>query len=80
MQYKTGDLNLAASLLTLGHRFIGVEHDGTVKRFCFDVEEEFEIDVRNFFNNRLKLPARSLLDNAQVLRTSDQSSVYATPR
>lgn len=67
MSYKTSDICLATILLTVGYRFMGAKAESRRTSFCFETDEEFEIDIRNYWNNRLKLPAKSLLENFRML-------------
>jgi len=71
--YKTSDIHLAAALLTVGHRFTGVEPEGTRGRssraiFCFEGKDAIQTDVTNYMNDELRASPRELFGRLRELK------------
>jgi hypothetical protein len=63
------DLGVASVLVTLGYRLIKLEKSNPKKvGFVFKREKNIEQVINDYFNDQIKLPALSLLNNQKNLK------------
>lgn len=69
VQFITYDIGLAASLVTLGYTLWDVDKTNLKKsQFIFNRDEHIDKMINNYWDDKLTLPARSLLDNQKMLK------------
>jgi hypothetical protein len=68
--YVTTDVDLAAFLLTLGHKLINTKKrpDDPYLTFEFEDSERLHQDTHQFLNNTAVVSARALLENLRRVR------------
>lgn len=68
-QFITYDIGLASALFTLGYNLYDVDKTNPQKsKFIFKRDNQIDKVVQNYWDNKLTLPARSLLDNQKMLK------------
>ncbi len=68
-KFSTSDLGLATVLLTLGHKLLELDKSNVKRvRFVFEREENTEKVMSDYFNDKIKLPAQTLLNNHKNLK------------
>lgn len=68
-KFITYDIGLAATLVTLGYTLFEVDKTNPRKsQFHFRRDEQIDKMVKNYWDNSLDLPARSLVDNLKMLK------------
>jgi hypothetical protein len=68
-QFITYDIGLASSLFTLGYNLCDVDKTNPQKsKFIFKRDKQIDIMIQKYWDNKLTLPARSLLDNQKMLK------------
>lgn len=69
IKYLTYDLGLAACLVSLGYTLFKIDKiDEKRCQFIFNRDEYIDIKVNDFWEDKLDLPARSLLENQKMLK------------
>lgn len=67
--FSTFDLGLATVLVTAGYKLIKLDRNIPGKvRFIFKEEKDIDQVMMDYFNNKIKLPAQSLLNNQKMLK------------
>ena len=67
--YSTFDLNLSATLITMGYKLIELDKANIKKvKFYFLYEKGIEQSVMDFWDNKITLPARTLFDNQKTCK------------
>jgi hypothetical protein len=68
-KFITFDIGLAAAVVTLGYDLWDVDNTNQKKsKFIFRRDEHIDKMVQEYWDNKLLLPARSLLDNQKMLK------------
>ena len=68
-EFSTFDLGLAAVLLTLKYELFELDRSYQKKiRFVFKRERNIEQVINDYFDDKIELPAQSLLQNQKVLK------------
>ncbi len=68
-QFITYDIGLASALFTLGYDLWDVDKTNPQKsKFIFRRDEHIDKMIYEYWDNKLTLPARSLLDNQKMLK------------
>ena len=68
-EFSTFDLGLAAVLLTLKYELLELDRSYQKKiRFVFKRERNIEQVINDYFDDKIELPAQSLLQNQKVLK------------
>jgi hypothetical protein len=68
-EFSTFDLGLATVLITLGYELIELDRANPRKvRFVFKWEKNIEKIMRDYFNDKIKLPAQTLFNNQKNLK------------
>jgi hypothetical protein len=68
-KFITYDIGLAASLFTLGYDLWDVDKSNPKKsKFIYRRDEHVDKMIQEYWDNKLLLPARSLLDNQKMLK------------
>jgi len=68
-EFSTFDLGLAAVLLTLKYELLELDRSYPKKiRFVFKRERNIEQVINDYFDDKIELPAQSLLQNQKVLK------------
>lgn len=65
----TSDLGLTAALLTVGHKFIKIEKEGSRCIFHFEDSKKIEKDEMKYANGILKVNARTYFDSIRIIKT-----------
>jgi hypothetical protein len=69
VQFITYDIGLAAALVTLGYNLWDVDRTNLKKsQFIFNRDEHIDKMINDYWDGKLTLPARSLLDNQKMLK------------
>ncbi|RPI14972.1 MAG: hypothetical protein EHM58_15265 [Ignavibacteriae bacterium] len=69
IKFLTYDLGLAAVLITLGYTLVDVDKSNHIKsQFIFSRDEHIDKMVNEYWDDKLMLPARSLLENQKMLK------------
>jgi hypothetical protein len=69
VRFLTYDLGLAACLVTLGYTLWKIDKTDEKRcQFIFNRDEHIDIKVNEFWEDKLNLPARSLLENQKMLK------------
>jgi len=67
--FSTFDLGLAAALSTLGYELKGLDRSNPRKiKFIFEQDKRIERIIENYFNDKLKVSALSLLNSLKNLK------------
>lgn len=75
-EFSTFDLGLAAVLLTLKYELLELDRSYPKKiRFIFKRERNIEQVINDYFDDKIELPAQSLLNNQKILKNRIYSSV-----
>jgi UTP-glucose-1-phosphate uridylyltransferase len=68
-EFSTFDLGLAAVLLTLKYELLELDRSYPKKiRFVFKRERNIEQVINDYFDDKIELPAQSLLQNQKNLK------------
>lgn len=68
-EFSTFDLGLAAVLLTLKYELLELDRSYPKKiRFIFKRERNIEQVINDYFDDKIELPAQSLLNNQKILK------------
>lgn len=68
-KFITYDIGLAGVLVTLGYTLLDVDRTNPRKsQFMFRRDEQIDKMVKNYWDNSLNIPARSLVDNLKMLK------------
>lgn len=68
-QFITYDIGLASALFTLGYNLYDVDKTNPQKsKFIFKRDNRIDIMIQKYWDNKLNLPARSLLENQKMLK------------
>ncbi len=68
-QFITYDIGLASALITLGYTLWDVDKSNPKKsQFIFRRDEHIEKMINQYWDDKLTLPARSLIDNLKMLK------------
>ncbi len=68
-QFITYDIGLASALVTLGYTLWDVDKSNPKKsQFIFRRDEHIDKMIKQYWDDKLTLPARSLLDNQKMLK------------
>jgi len=68
-KFITYDIGLASALFTLGYNLSEVDKTNVSKsKFIFKRDEHIDKMVGQYWDNKLNLPARSLLDKQKMLK------------
>jgi len=68
-EFSTFDLGLAAVLLTLKYELLELDRSHPKKiRFVFKRERNIEQVINDYFDDKIELPAQSLLQNQKILK------------
>lgn len=68
-QFITYDIGLASALFTLGYNLFDVDKTNPQKsKFIFKRDNQIDKMIQRYWDNKLTLPARSLLDNQKMLK------------
>jgi hypothetical protein len=68
-EFSTFDLGLAAVLLTLKYELLELDRSYQKKiRFIFKRERNIERVINGYFDDKIELPAQSLLQNQKILK------------
>jgi hypothetical protein len=68
-KFITYDIGLAAAVVTLGYDLWDVDKTNQKRsKFIFRRDEHIDKMVQEYWDNKLLLPARSLLDNQKMLK------------
>lgn len=68
-EFSTFDLGLAAVLLTLKYELLELDRSYPKKiRFVFKRERNIEQVINDYFDDKIELPAQSLLNNQKTLK------------
>jgi len=68
-QFITFDIGLAAALITLGYLLWDVDKSNPKKsQFIFRRDDQIDKMITQYWDDKLILPARSLLDNQKMLK------------
>lgn len=68
-QFITYDIGLASALVTLGYTLWDVDKSNPKKsQFIFRRDEHIDKMINQYWDDKLTLPARSLLDNQKMLK------------
>ena len=68
-ELATSDLNLAATLVALGHELVAMDKSNPKRvRFLFRKTETIETAIRGYWDNTLILPAQTLLGAQKTLK------------
>lgn len=68
-EFSTFDLGLAAVLLTLKYELLELDRSYPKKiRFVFKRERNIEQVINDYFDDKIELPAQSLLNNQKILK------------
>ena len=68
-EFSTFDLGLAAVLLTLKYELLELDRSYPKKiRFVFKRERNIEQVINDYFDDKIELPAQSLLQNQKILK------------
>jgi len=68
-EFSTFDLGLAAVLLTLKYELLELDRSYSKKiRFVFKRERNIEQVINDYFDDKVELPAQSLLQNQKILK------------
>ncbi|MBI2451049.1 MAG: hypothetical protein HYV52_01770 [Parcubacteria group bacterium] len=68
-EFSTFDLGLAAVLLTLKYELLELDRSYPKKiRFIFRRERNIEQVINDYFDDKIELPAQSLLQNQKILK------------
>ena len=68
-EFITYDIGLAAALVTLGYALWDIDKSNPKKsQFIFKRDEHIDKMVNQYWDDKLTLPARSLLDNLKMLK------------
>lgn len=74
-EFSTFDLGLAAVLLTLKYELLELDRSYPKKiRFIFKRERNLEQVINDYFDDKIELPAQSLLNNQKILKNRIYSS------
>jgi len=69
VKFLTYDLGLASSLISLGYTLYKIDRIESKRcQFIFDRDEHIDKMVNDFWDDKLILPARSLLENQKMLK------------
>ena len=68
-QFITYDIGLASALVTLGYELCNVDRTNPKKsQFIFRRDDLIDKMINKYWDNKLTLPARSLIDNQKMLK------------
>lgn len=68
-EFSTFDLGLAAVLLTLKYELLELDRSYPKKiKFIFKRERSIEQVINDYFDDKIELPAQSLLQNQKILK------------
>ena len=68
-EFSTFDLGLASVLLTLKYELLELDRSYPKKiRFIFKRERNIEQVINDYFEDKIELPAQSLLHNQKILK------------
>ena len=74
-EFSTFDLGLAAVLLTLKYELLELDRSYPKKiRFIFKRERNIEQVINDYFEDKIEVPAQSLLQNQKLLKNRIYSS------
>jgi len=74
--YSTFDLNLASVLLTAGCKLIELDRSNIKKvKFIFKHQKGIERIINDFWDDKIILPARTLLNNQKALKNRIYSDI-----
>mgnify|MGYP001604766535 FL=1 len=74
-EFSTFDLGLASVLLTLKYELLELDRSYPKKiRFIFKRERNIEQVINDYFEDKIELPAQSLLQNQKILKNRIYSS------
>lgn len=75
-EFSTFDLNLAVVLLTLKYELLGLDRTNPKKiRFIFKQRADIEQIVSDYWEDKVQLPAQTLLNNQKLLKNRIYSDV-----
>jgi len=67
--YSTYDLNLAATLLTIGYKLIELDKENIKKvKFIFKHQRGIEQSAADFWDDKINLPAKTLFTNQKTCK------------
>ncbi len=67
--FKTQDLYLSSFLMARGNKLLRVEKAGSVATFVFEKQEEMEMVVTSFYNNKELVNANKLISSIRDLKS-----------
>lgn len=68
-QFITYDIGLASTLTTLGYNLIELDKSNYRKcQFIFNRDEHIDQKINEYWDDKLLLPARSLVENQKMLK------------
>ncbi|MEK9170775.1 MAG: DUF5659 domain-containing protein [Patescibacteria group bacterium] len=74
-EFSTFDLGLASVLLTLKYELLELDRSYPKKiRFIFKRERNIEQVINDYFEDKIEVPAQSLLQNQKILKNRIYSS------
>ena len=74
-EFSTFDLGLASVLLTLKYELLELDRSYPKKiRFIFKRERNIEQVINDYFEDKIEVPAQSLLQNQKLLKNRIYSS------
>ncbi|RPI19227.1 MAG: hypothetical protein EHM58_02600 [Ignavibacteriae bacterium] len=75
-KFMTYDLGLASALVTLGYALWNLDKANIQKaQFLFIRDEHIDKMVNEYWDDKLMLPARSLIENQKMLKNRIYSSI-----
>ncbi|MDO8632982.1 MAG: DUF5659 domain-containing protein [Candidatus Wildermuthbacteria bacterium] len=67
--FSTYDLGVATVLITLDHKLLKLDKDNPKKvLFVFENDGAIQKDVNRYWNDKIKVPAQTLLNNQKMLK------------
>lgn len=67
--YSTYDLNLSATLLTLGYKIIELDKTDIKRvKFIFKYKKGIEQSIADFWDDKINLPAKTLFANQKTCK------------
>lgn len=68
-EFSTFDLGLASVLVTFGYQLLKLEKSNPKKvKFIFKREKDIEQIISDYWDDKLQLPAQTLLNNQKLLK------------
>jgi len=68
-EFSTFDLGLASVLITFGYQLLELEKSNPKKvRFIFKREKSIEQVINDYWDDKIQLPAQTLLNNQKMLK------------